>query len=66
MLEAVTGGNGIPRKALRKLKIDSIEEYAKTVAANLSGEFSTLPGLSQALFTHSRLLISFSSAFTSA
>ena len=39
MLEAVISGNDIPRKALRKLKMDSIEEYAKAVAINLNGEF---------------------------
>ena len=46
MLEAVAGGNNIPRKALRKLKIDSIEEYAKAAATNLNGEFSGLAGSS--------------------
>ena len=49
MLEAIAGGNDIPRKALRKVKIDSIEEYAKAVATNLSGEFSALPASAQAV-----------------
>lgn len=40
MLEAITGGKSISRKAFRKLKIDSVEEYAKAVGANLKGVFT--------------------------
>ena len=39
MLEAVISHDGnLPRKALRRLKVTSIEDYAKTVAANLNGK----------------------------
>ena len=42
MLEAVTLGKDLPRKALRRLKVNNMETYAKAVANNLNGECSTL------------------------
>ena len=40
MLEAVASqdGKNLPRRALRRLKVTSIEDYAKAVAANLNGK----------------------------
>jgi hypothetical protein len=40
MLEAVVSLNvkNLPRKALRRLKVSSIEDYAKAVATNLNGK----------------------------
>ena len=39
MLEAVSHGNDLPRKALRRLKFNSMADYAKTVATNLQGDY---------------------------
>lgn len=41
MLEVVTGGRALPRKALRGLRYDCLQEYATTVAANLNGQSFT-------------------------
>ena len=39
MLEAVVShGKKLPRRALRRLKVTSIEDYAKAVATNLNGK----------------------------
>ena len=38
MLEAITHGRNLPRRALRRLKVTSIEAYAKAVATNINGE----------------------------
>ena len=39
MLEAVVShGKNLPRRALRRLKVTSIEDYAKAVATNLNGK----------------------------
>ena len=38
MLEAVSHGNDLTRKALRRLKFNSMADYAKTVATNLQGD----------------------------
>lgn len=38
MLEVISGGRALPRKALRGLKYGSIQEYATTVASNLNGK----------------------------
>ena len=39
MLEAVVShGKNLPRRALRRLKVTSIENYAKAVATNLNGK----------------------------
>lgn len=39
MLEAVYGGKKLTSKALRRLKVNSVTEYAKAVASHLNGEF---------------------------
>lgn len=51
MLEAVVSHDGkyLPRRALRRLKVTSIEDYAKAVATNLNGENSGFTGFVDSL-----------------